>query len=65
LTKDQEHQFQAMNNQHHKMEKEIEVLTKENRQLKKTVYAYQLWTKTPGGLSNNQPVAATYHVRNT
>jgi hypothetical protein len=40
---------------------EIQTLTKENKQLKKTVYAYQLWSKTPGGLNNNLPVANSYH----
>jgi hypothetical protein len=51
--------FQAATAKH---ESEVDVLTKENRQLKKTVYAYQLWSKVPGGLNNKQPVAADYFV---
>jgi hypothetical protein len=59
--KELELRIQGLTEKENKYEKDLEVLRKENRQLKKTVYAYQLWTKTPGGLSNQQPVAATYH----
>lgn len=33
----------------------------ENRQLKKAVHAFQLWSKIPGGLNQNTG-ASTYHV---
>lgn len=57
-----EDQLELIKELERKHEREVEVLSKENRQLKKTVYAYQLWTKTPGGLNNSQPVATEYHV---
>ncbi len=44
---------------------QLATLQKENRQLKKTVYAYQLWSKTPGVPSNAPPPAtatAEYQV---
>lgn len=43
------------------LESQLAQVTKENRQLKKTVYAYQLWSKVPGGLNNQQPVVSAYH----
>jgi hypothetical protein len=45
------------------LELQLAQFAKENRQLKKTVYAYQLWSKVPGGLTNQQPVVSAYHVR--
>eukprot|EP00158_Paraphelidium_tribonemae_P009666 Partr_v1_DN28927_c4_g1_i11_m25253 putative DAZ interacting protein len=41
------------------METQLAACTKENRALKKTVYAFQLWSKIPGGVGNNAnpPVA--------
>eukprot|EP00158_Paraphelidium_tribonemae_P009673 Partr_v1_DN28927_c4_g1_i4_m25223 putative DAZ interacting protein len=41
------------------MESQLAACTKENRALKKTVYAFQLWSKIPGGVGNNAnpPVA--------
>lgn len=52
------HAIQELNN----LKRSFEVVSKENRQLKKTVYAFQLWSKVPGGLSNQQPIAASYNV---
>ncbi|KAI3644200.1 hypothetical protein MP228_010364 [Amoeboaphelidium protococcarum] len=39
---------------------QISSLRKEVKALKRTVYAYQLWSKIPGGVNPKQPVVAAY-----
>lgn len=45
-----------------KSQSEIEALKKENKSLKKTMYAYQMVSKIPGALGNNGANIASYFV---
>lgn len=53
------------NEQISKLSTQVAELNRENRQLKKTIYAYQLWSQTPGVIGNaqQQPPVASYHVQ--
>lgn len=58
--KEMEQKNKSSSDQIVNLQKEVDSLVKENRQLKKTINAYQLWSKIPGGIGS-QPVATSYH----
>ena len=62
VKEDLENRLAALSKEMELKESTIKSLSKENRNLKKTLFAYQLMAKVPGGISQSkQPVAVGYH----